>query len=58
MTEEMSIIGSEAYNAAKEILDAARLEEGGLFVVGRGYVWLFVRQGVSPSPRREGPLPR
>ena len=34
MTEEMSIIGSEAYNAAKEILDAARLEEGGLFVVG------------------------
>ena len=34
MTEEMSIIGSEAYNAAKEILDAARLEVGGLFVVG------------------------
>ena len=34
MTEEMSIIGSEAYNAAKEILEAAGLEEGDLFVVG------------------------
>ncbi len=34
MTEEMSIIGSEAYNAAKEILDAAGIEEGGIFVVG------------------------
>ena len=34
MTEEMSIIGSEAYNAAKEILEAACLVEGDLFVVG------------------------
>lgn len=34
MTAEMTIIGEEAYRAAKEILDAANLEEGQLFVVG------------------------
>lgn len=34
MTEEMTIIGEEAYRAAKEILEAAKLEEGALFVVG------------------------
>lgn len=34
MTGEMTIIGEEAYRAAKEILEAARLEEGALFVVG------------------------
>lgn len=27
MTEEMSIISSEAYNAAREILEIAKLEE-------------------------------
>ncbi len=31
---EMTIIGEEAYRAAKEILEAARLEKGALFVVG------------------------
>lgn len=34
MTGEMTIIGEEAYRAAKEILEAARLEKGALFVVG------------------------
>lgn len=34
MTEEMTIIGEEAYRAAKEILEAAKLEKGELFVVG------------------------
>lgn len=34
MTEEMAIIGEEAYRAAKEILEAAKLEEKQLFVVG------------------------
>ena len=34
MTEEMTIIGEEAYRAAKEILDASKMEEGQLFVVG------------------------
>ena len=34
MTEEMTIIGEEAYRAAKEILDIAKLEEGQLFVIG------------------------
>lgn len=34
MTEDMTIIGEEAYRAAKEILDAAGLTEGQLFVVG------------------------
>ena len=34
MTEEMTIIGEEAYRAAKELLEAARLEDGQLFVVG------------------------
>lgn len=34
MTEEMTIIGEEAYRAAKEILEAAALEEKDLFVVG------------------------
>ncbi len=34
MTKEMTIIGEEAYRAAKEILEAAKLEEGALFVVG------------------------
>ncbi len=34
MTKEMTIIGEEAYRAAKEVLEAARLKEGSLFVVG------------------------
>lgn len=34
MTEEMTMIGEEAYRAAKEILEAANLEEKSLFVVG------------------------
>ena len=34
MTEDMTIIGEEAYRAAKEILDIAKLEEKDLFVVG------------------------
>ena len=34
MTNDMTIIGEEAYRAAKEILEAAGLEEGDLFVVG------------------------
>lgn len=34
MTEEMTIIGEEAYRAAKELLEIAGLEEGQLFVVG------------------------
>lgn len=34
MTEEMSIIGSEAYNAAKELLETAGLAEGDILVVG------------------------
>ncbi len=34
MTNDMTIIGEEAYRAAKEILEAADLEEGALFVVG------------------------
>ena len=34
MTEEMTIIGEEAYRAAKELLENAKLEEGHLFVVG------------------------
>lgn len=34
MTEEMIRIGEEAYQAAKEILDAAKLEKGELFVAG------------------------
>ena len=34
MTEEMTIIGEEAYRAAKEILEVAGLEERQLFVVG------------------------
>lgn len=34
MTEEMTIIGEEAYRAAKELLEVARLEEGQLFVAG------------------------
>ena len=34
MTEDMTIIGEEAYRAAKELLEAANLEEGQLFVVG------------------------
>ena len=34
MTEEMSIIGSEAYSAAKELLEAAGLERGEILVVG------------------------
>lgn len=34
MTEDMTIIGEEAYRAAKEILEAAQLSEGNLFVVG------------------------
>lgn len=34
MTGEMTIIGEEAYRAAKEVLEAAQLEPGQLFVVG------------------------
>lgn len=34
MTEDMTIIGEEAYRAAKEILSEAKLEKGELFVVG------------------------
>lgn len=34
MTKEMTIIGEEAYRAAKELLDAAHLEENDIFVVG------------------------
>lgn len=34
MTNDMTIIGEEAYRAAKEVLEAAVLEEGSLFVVG------------------------
>ena len=34
MTEEMTIIGEEAYRAAKELLEAAKPERGDLFVVG------------------------
>ena len=34
MTEEMTIIGEEAYRAAKELLEVAKLEENQLFVVG------------------------
>lgn len=34
MTEEMTLIGEEAYRAAKELLETAKLEENQLFVVG------------------------
>lgn len=34
MTEDMTVIGEEAYRAAKELLEVAGLEEGDLFVVG------------------------
>lgn len=34
MTEDMTVIGEEAYRAAKEILEAAQLSEGDIFVVG------------------------
>lgn len=34
MTEEMTLIGEEAYSAAKEILEAAKPERNELFVVG------------------------
>lgn len=34
MKEEMTIIGEEAYRAAKELLTAAKLEENDIFVVG------------------------
>lgn len=34
MTEEMTIIGSEAYSAARELLEIAHLEEGDILVVG------------------------
>ena len=34
MTEETTIISMEAYRAAKEVLEAAKLKEGALFVVG------------------------
>ena len=34
MTNDMTIIGEEAYRAAKEILELACLEEGEIFVVG------------------------
>lgn len=34
MTEDMTLIGEEAYRAAKEILEIAQLQEGELFVTG------------------------
>lgn len=34
MTEDMTIISEEAYKAAKELIEEAKLEEGTLFVVG------------------------
>lgn len=34
MTEDITIIGEEAYRAAKELFETARMEEGQLFVVG------------------------
>ncbi len=34
MTGEITIIGEEAYRAAKELIEAAGLAEGQLFVVG------------------------
>ena len=34
MTEDMRSIGEEAYRAAKELLDAAHMEEGQILVVG------------------------
>lgn len=34
MTEDMTMIGEEAYKAAKEILEAAALKEGQILVVG------------------------
>lgn len=34
MTEDMTIIGEEAYRAARELLEAARMEKGQLLVVG------------------------
>ena len=34
MTEETTIISMEAYRAAKEVLEAAKLKAGALFVVG------------------------
>lgn len=34
MTEDMTIIAEEAYSAAREILEKAKLEPGELFVVG------------------------
>lgn len=34
MTNDMTIIGEEAYRAAKELIEAARMEQGQLLVVG------------------------
>ncbi len=34
MTNDMTLIGEEAYRAAKELIEVAKLEEGQLFVVG------------------------
>lgn len=34
MTTDLTLIGEEAYRAAKELLDVAKLREGQLFVVG------------------------
>lgn len=34
MTEEMTIIGEEAYRVAKELLETAGLEQGEILVVG------------------------
>ena len=34
MVNEMTLIGDEAYRAAKELLEAAKLKKGDLFVVG------------------------
>ena len=34
MTADLTVIGEEAYRAAKELIEAAKLSEGQLFVVG------------------------
>ena len=39
MTNDMTIIGEEAYRAAKELLTAANLREGQILVVGCSTSW-------------------
>ena len=50
MTEEMTIISMEAYRAAKEVLEAAKLKAGALFVVG-----CSTSEGSEPFPARSWP---